>query len=104
MMRRPRDFDSEMKVLNDRARLLKERKVHQLGELVIATGADVLAIDVFAGALLAATNTQDTTTLEVWHKRGAAFFQSEGRRAVRRNRGDAIGAPAGEGSSQPVSG
>ena len=103
-MRKPRDFDSEMKALNDRAKLLKERKLHQLGELVIATGADVLAIDVLAGAMLAAADAKDTATLEVWRKRGAAFFQSASRSAARRNRGDARGAPAGDNSAQPASG
>ena len=39
-MRKPRDFDGELKALQDKARDLKSRKVHQLGELVIATGAD----------------------------------------------------------------
>ena len=53
-MRKPRDFDSEMKALGERTKLLKERKLHQLGELVIATGTDVLPIDVLAGAMLAA--------------------------------------------------
>jgi hypothetical protein len=41
-MRKPRDFDAEMKVLQDKARDLKSRKVLGLGELVIATGADSL--------------------------------------------------------------
>ena len=40
MMRKPRDFDAELKALGDKARDLKSRKVQQLGELVIATGAD----------------------------------------------------------------
>ena len=35
-MRRPRDFDAELKALTDRARQLKEQKLRQLGELVIA--------------------------------------------------------------------
>jgi hypothetical protein len=39
-MRKPRDFDSELKALADKAKQLKERRVQQLGELVIATGAD----------------------------------------------------------------
>ena len=39
-MRKPRDFDAELKALGDKARDLKSRKVQQLGELVIATGAD----------------------------------------------------------------
>src|SRR5262249_59597738 len=40
MMRKPRDFDAELKSLEDKARELKARKVQQLGELVISTGAD----------------------------------------------------------------
>src|SRR3546814_5993120 len=39
-MRKPRDYDSELKTLDDKARLLKQRQVQQLGELVIATGAN----------------------------------------------------------------
>ena len=41
-MRKPRDFDAELKALVDKARNLKSRKVQQLGELVVATGADAL--------------------------------------------------------------
>ena len=103
-MRKPRNFDSEMKALNERAKLLKERKLCQLGELVIATGADVLAIDVLAGAMLVAADIKDTATMEGWRLRGAAFFQSASRSAARRSRGDARGAPAGDGSAQPASG
>jgi hypothetical protein len=103
-MRKPRDFDSEMKALNERAKLLKERKLHQLGELVIATGADGLAIDTLAGAMLVAGDTKDTAALEAWRKRGAAFFQSASRSAARRNRGDARGAPASDGGAQSASG
>ena len=44
-MRKPRDYDSELKALGDKARQLKERKVQQLGELVTATGADALPIE-----------------------------------------------------------
>jgi hypothetical protein len=44
-MRKPRDFDGELKALEDKARDLKSRKVQQLGELVIATGADSLGAD-----------------------------------------------------------
>ena len=103
-MRKPRDFDSEMKALNERAKVLKERKLCQLGELVIATGADVLAIDVLAGAMLVAAGTNDTAVVEGWRQRGAAFFQSASRSSARRNRGDARGTPAGDGCAQPASG
>ena len=103
-MRKPRDFDSEMKALNERAKLLKERKLHQLGELVTATGADLLAIDVLAGALLVAIDTKDSATVEGWRKQGATFFQSAVRSATRRNRGDARGAPASDGGTKPAAG
>jgi hypothetical protein len=103
-MRKPRDFDAELKVLNDRAKALQERKLHQLGELVVETGADVLAIDVLAGAMLVAAGTNDAATMEGWRQRGAAFFQSASRSGARRNRGEARGAPAGNGGAQPASG
>lgn len=90
-MRKPRDFDSEMKALNERAKLLKDRKRQQLGELVTACGADALPIDVLVGALLAAVGTRDTATVEAWRKRGAAFFQSPTRGVPRSNRGDVRG-------------
>lgn len=41
-MRKPRDYDSELKALEDKAKELNNRKVQQLGELVIATGADAM--------------------------------------------------------------
>ena len=39
-MRKVRDYDAELKALNDKARALKARKIEQLGALVVATGAD----------------------------------------------------------------
>ena len=51
-MRKPRDYDEELKTLEDKARELKSRKVRQLGELVIATGADRLTANELAGALI----------------------------------------------------
>ncbi len=74
-MRKPRDYDSELKALNDKARQLREQKLRQLGELVIASGADALPIEQLAGALLSAADTKDAATKEGWRKRGAAFFQ-----------------------------
>lgn len=103
-MRKPRDFDAELKTLGDRARQLREQKLRQLGELVIATGADLLAIEVLAGAMLVAADTKGNAALEVWRQRGAAFFQSASRSAARRNRGDARGAPADDGGAPPASG
>ena len=79
-MRKPRDFDSELKALADKAKQLKERRVRDLGALVTATGADALDADVLAGALLDAVGNSDKATEEGWRKRGAAFFQSKARK------------------------
>ena len=51
-------FDAELKALDDKARGLKTRKVQQLGELVIATGADISTADELAGALIVPTGDQ----------------------------------------------
>ncbi len=74
-MRKPRDFDAELKSLEDKAKTLKDRKVRQLGELVIATGADALDIDTLAGGLLHLADAGDAARKEGWRKRGAGFFR-----------------------------
>jgi len=84
-MRKPRDIDSELKALADKARTLKERRVRQLGELVAATGADALDADLLAGALLDAVATKDAAAKEGWRKVGAAFFRSRTRNAAPRS-------------------
>ncbi len=76
-MRKPRDFDSELRALNEKTKQLRARKVQQLGELVIACGADALSIEQLAGALLVAIEA-DTKVKEVWRQRGAAFFRKSG--------------------------
>jgi hypothetical protein len=81
-MRKPRDIDSELKALEAKAKTLKERRVRQLGELVIATGADQIDTEILAGALLGATTTKDTNAKESWRKAGAAFFQRGARKAA----------------------
>jgi hypothetical protein len=104
MMRKPRDFDTELKSLEDKARDLKARKVQQLGELVILTGAGTLSAEELAGALIVLAETKDAGKREAWAKRGAAFFQSRLRRtasAPGRNTGRA---PAQPGGVQPASG
>ena len=77
-MRKPRDIDAELKSLADRQRSLKTKRITQLGELVVATGADALDAETLAGALLAATG--DTAAQEAWRANGARFFRSERRR------------------------
>jgi hypothetical protein len=101
VMRKPRDYDSELKSLDDKAKLLKERRLHQLGELVVATGADALPVEQLAGVLLAAVETIDTVAKEGWRKRGAAFFQGS-RKARGSARHDARSASASNGHAQPA--
>jgi len=84
-MRKPRDFDSELKALADKAKLLKERRVRQLGELVIACGADALDADMLAGALLGVVATKDASMKEGWRRAGAAFFQRSARQSAPRS-------------------
>ena len=79
-MRKPRDFDAELQALTDKAKALKTKKQGQLGELVIATGADALSIEQLAGALLDAVGS-DAARKEAWRKSGAAFFRGDGARA-----------------------
>ena len=102
-MRKPRDFDAELKALNDKARQLRDRKRDQLGELVIACGADTLPIEQLAGALIAAVETKDAATKEVWRKRGAAFFQQSRRHAGGAG-GNADNGTANDSRAKPAAG
>ena len=83
-MRKPRDFDSELQALSEKAKQLKSRKVLQLGELVIATGADALDPETLTGALLSVVKTKDAKEREAWRVSGVAFFQRQSRAADRR--------------------
>ncbi|HJS09992.1 conjugal transfer protein TraD [Sphingopyxis sp.] len=96
-MRKPRDIDSELKALEAKAKTLKERRVRQLGELVIATGADALDAEMLTGALLGAVTTKDGQTKEGWRKAGASFFL----RTVRRS---ASGSACSAGDAPPHDG
>ena len=97
-MRKPRDFDAELKALVDKARELKSRKVQQLGELVIATGADALNANELAGALIVLAETKEAGKREAWARRGAVFFQNRARRTAPttdRNTNGALAQPSG---------
>jgi len=103
-MRKPRDFGAELKALEDKARELRSRKVQQLGELVIFTGADALSADELAGALIVLAETKDAGKREAWAKRGAAFFQGRSRRTSSAPDRDAGSAPTQPGGVQSASG
>jgi hypothetical protein len=102
-MRKPRDFDAELKALGDKARDLKSRKVQQLGELVIATGADALNADELAGALVVLAETKEAGKREAWARRGAAFFQSRSRRNAPAADRNPDGPPTQPSGAQPAS-
>lgn len=99
-MRKVRDFDAELKALNERAKLLQQRKVQQFGELVEATGADALDPDVLAGALLGAVAEKDKATVTGWSTRGAEFFRARERKRPARARSGGAGGKAAEAGAQ----
>ena len=103
-MRKPRDFDAELKALEGKARDLRSRKVQQLGELVISTGADALSAEELAGALIVLSETKDAGKREAWAKRGAAFFHGRSRRISSASHRNNDGAPTQPGGVQPASG
>jgi hypothetical protein len=87
-MRKPIDLDAQIKALQDKAKSLKERQKSQLGELVLATGADALSPEALAGVLLAAVGQAKDQPEAVarWTERGAAFFRGDGRQGSRGKR------------------
>ena len=103
-MRKPRNFDAELKALENKSRELKTRKVQQLGELVIATGADALSAEELAGALILLTEAKDAGKKEVWARRGATFFQGRARRTAATTGRDTNSAPAQPDRTQSASG
>jgi len=95
-MRKPRDIDAELAALAERAAALKARRVSQLGELVIASGADALGADILMGALSAAAAEKNDQTRSQWRLRGEAFFRGERTRtaAASASRNDSRAGPA----------
>ena len=98
-MRKPRDYDSELKALADKARQLKDKRVRQLGELIIATGADALDADLLAGALLDAVASKDAAIREGWRKAGVGFFRERTRQPASRSAQHTEGALPLEGGA-----
>ena len=76
-MKKPRDFDAQLKALHEKAKQLKDRKIRQYGDLVIATGADVLDIETLAGALVLITEQADNARKESWRRKGETFFRKQ---------------------------
>ena len=101
-MRKPRDFDSELKALEQKAKQLRARKVQQLGDLVIACGGDAFSIEQLAGVLLEAAEA-NAATKEAWRRRGAGFFRKRGE-VGGRDDSDTGKHPARDGAAQPLAG
>jgi hypothetical protein len=102
-MRRPRDYDAELKALDDKARELKDRKLRQFGELVIATGADALPIEELAGVLLLAAEGEGPAR-EERRKRGEGFFRRPARKSARGTNRNPSGGKASDSNAQPAAG
>jgi hypothetical protein len=93
-MRKVRDFDAELRELDQRRKQIQQRKIQQYGELIEATGADALDPNLLAGALLAAVAEKNGTTLAAWTDRGARFFRETDRKSSRRPAGAGTGGKA----------
>ena len=92
-MRKVRDYDAELKALSDKARLIKARKVEQLGALVVATGADALDLEVIAGMLRhGVVEAKRESVKESWRVDGATFLRGRGRKGNGPAGGDGTGA------------
>ncbi|MFS0851466.1 conjugal transfer protein TraD [Novosphingobium panipatense] len=102
-MRKVRDYEAELKALEDKARALKARRVEQLGQLVSSTGADTLDMETLAGVLLDAAASQNAETKEAWRAKGVAFFRRRGRKSGKAAGGDSDGTGAQPGAD-PASG
>ena len=100
-MRKPRDFDAQLKALNEKAKQLRDRKIRQYGDIVIATGADALDIETLAGALVLITEQADAVRKESWRRKGETFFRKQQNPASQPPQNDAQGREAAEVSHQP---
>lgn len=103
-MRKPRDYDSELKALDDKAKQLRSARLTQFGTLVISTGADALPMEELAGALLSAVDTKDPAIRKAWQNRGAAFFQKHGRGSTDQARSIANRGAADDGGQASAAG
>ena len=103
-MPQPRDYDAELKALQEKQRALKARRLRQFGELVVATGADTLTPDMLAGALLAIADERDMVVREGWRAKGEAFFRERSRATPRRAPGKRKSSATPDSGPQPRGG
>jgi hypothetical protein len=104
-MRKPVDLDAQIKALQEKAKSLKDRQRTQLGDLVLATGADALPLEALAGVLLAAVEQarEKPEAIARWTERGQAFFRGDGRQGNRgKKNGAGDPAPRTPGNDAPA--
>jgi len=107
MARKPRDYDTELQALTDRAKKLKSQKSVQLGELVQVTGADALPMEALAGALLAAVgqSKKSPEAVQRWAERGQALFQQgSGGKRGKASAAEPAGGPPGDNGKAAAAG
>jgi hypothetical protein len=106
-MRKLVDLDAQIKALQEKAKSLKDRQRTQLGDLVLATGADTLPLEALAGVLLAAVEQarEKPEAVTRWTERGQAFFRGDrkqGNRGKRNGASDPAPGTPGDGAPAPA--
>ncbi len=101
-MRKPKDFDAALRALTDKTKTLKQNKRRQLGDLIMATGADTLDIEMLAGGLLAIVETTDAGQKEAWRRRGAEMFRGKEHGPAGGARSDAKRAQTSDSGRKPA--
>lgn len=94
-----KDYNTELKALQQRQRILRHKHVQQLGELVMATRADALDPETLAGMLLAAVSA-DKAERSVWQSAGTRFLAGR-TRARRKVTNDSGGTETGTPGAKP---
>ena len=74
-VRKVRDYDAEMKALDEKVRALKAERVLYYGQLVLATKANELDEATLAGLLIAGISPKYAAAREGWRTQGEAFFR-----------------------------
>ena len=74
-MRKVKDYDAEMKALDEKVRALKAERVLHYGQLVLATKANELDDATLAGLLLVGVGITKAEQREGWRARGETFFR-----------------------------
>lgn len=78
-MRKPRDFDAELKALDDRAKDSRRRRCNSWGNSSSPPGRTHSRRKNWGGALIVLAETKEAGKRQAWAKRGAAFFQGRTR-------------------------